>query len=131
MRGVKSKEFGCIWKSMFLIALGFPEKFNKLDEKHVEIKKRTSTFLNSVKYALPCKFCREYTIQVIQKKHPLNYAGKRELMFSLYMWKDMVNEKLIAQGCLFTKRSPDFEVIYKYYSGLQASKCDPKKKKCV
>ena len=126
-QGVKSKKFGAIWKTMFLTAMCFPEKTTAKDATLI---KHYKSFYDSFQYTIPCKFCREFTSSVLMKEHPLSFEGRIPLMYSLYIWKDRVNKKLIAQKCDFTKPSPPFNVILKRYNGLRAN-CNSKKGKCI
>lgn len=129
MKGVKSKEFGCIWKTMFIVAMCYPERYNKNIKSHVEKRKHYKNFYNSLQYIIPCKFCRDFMSSVIVPNIPLDYSGKIPLMKSLYNWKDAVNKKLIFQGNKCNP-SPPFEEVLEYYNSLQA-KCDKSKGKCV
>ena len=65
----------------------------------------------------------------MQKVIPLNYLGRVELMYSIYQWKDLVNQKLIMQGnqC---KSSPPFAQVLAKYDKLRAT-CNKKLGKCV
>ena len=130
LQGAKSAEFGCFWRSFFMSALCFPKKINLSDKIHVKKLKAFKTHFNNISYVLPCKFCSEFTREVLMKKFPLKFSGRVELMYGLYLWKDQVNKKLINQGCKFTKPSPPFEVILRRYERLRA-KCDKKIGKCV
>jgi hypothetical protein len=129
VNGIKSKEFGCIWKTMFIIAMCYPEKFNKDCESHVAKRKHYRSFYGSLQYVIPCKFCRTFMKELILPSIPLDYSGRIPLMFSLYQWKDTVNRKLILQGndC---PPSPPFEEILQKYTELTAV-CDPGKGKCI
>lgn len=129
VQGIKSKEFGCIWRTMFIIAMCYPEKFNKNCKSHIEKRKHYRAFYRALQYIVPCKFCRKYMQELIVPKIPLDFSGRIPLMYSLYLWKDAVNRKLIIQGnkC---EPSPSFDVILAEYEELRAT-CDPKKGKCV
>lgn len=128
--GVKSKEFGCIWKTMMISAMCYPSVIDSNNPNHVLKQKRFKRFYGSFKYTIPCKYCKDYTRDVLEKKNPLNFSGRIPLMKSIYIWKNKVSEKLIAQGCKTTKPSPPFEVILAKYEKLRA-KCDKKIGKCV
>lgn len=128
--GIKSKYFGCYWQSFFISAMVFPEKINLNNPEHVLKVKHYKQFYGSIKYIIACKYCREYTRDVLEKKFPLDFSGRIPLMKSLYIWKDAINNKLIAQGCDFTKPSPPFEVILARYEKLKA-RCNKKIGKCV
>lgn len=126
--GVKSAEFGCIWKTMFISAMCYPSNIRTKDD--ILKRRRYKTFYNSLKYVIPCKYCREYTRDVLEKKFPLDFRGRLSLMYSIYIWKDQINKKLINQGCKKTKISPPFKEVLNKYKQLSA-KCDKKIGKCV
>ena len=128
--GVKSKYFGCYWQSMFLSAMVYPDKINLKVLSDKKKQKEYKKFFASFKYVLGCKFCREFIKDVLEKKYPLDFSGRIPLMYSIYMWKNSVNEKLIAQGCKVTKPSPPFKDILKKYEKLQA-RCSKSIGKCV
>jgi hypothetical protein len=124
-RGVKSKYFGVYWDSMFLTALGFPEKVeNKTTLKHYK------QYFESFKYILPCKFCREFIVEKLDKEFPHDFSGRKQLIFSIYLRRDAVNKKLISQGCKTTKPSPPFEVILKRLEKKYAT-CNATVGKCL
>lgn len=127
--GIKSKEFGCIWKSMFIVAMCFPDKFNPKNKEHLQKLKHFKCFYNSLQYVIPCIFCRNFITNVLSKKLPLDFSGRINLMYSIYLWKDTVNRKLILQGnkCI---PSPPFSEVLIYYESLSA-KCNKKKGRCV
>lgn len=129
--GVKSKHFGCFWKSMFLVALGYPEAPSKRKIEHMK------RFYDSLGFVIPCKFCRDFIRGVLMKKYPLNYSSRRALMKSIYIWKDQVNKKLAKQELSLdpskriTKPSPSFDKIEKKYLRLQATSCSKSVGKCL
>jgi hypothetical protein len=127
--GVKSSEFGCIWKTMFLVAMCYPDKFDSKNKEHIQKKKHYQCFYKSLQYVIPCKFCRDFMQELIVPRIPVDFSGRVGLMYSIYQWKDTVNRKLILQGnkC---ESSPPFEEVLKQYENLTA-KCDAKKGKCV
>lgn len=130
LNGAKSAEFGCFWRSFFMSALCYPAKIDPKNPKHVKKMKYFKIHFNNISNVLPCKFCSLFTRTVLMKELPLNFSGRRELMYSLYLWKNRVNKKLIDQGCTFTKPSPPFKEILARYESLRA-KCDKKLGKCV
>jgi hypothetical protein len=130
VQGIKSKTFGCIWKTMFISAMCYPDKIDLTNKEHVLKQKHYKTFYGSFKYTIPCKYCREYTATVLEKKFPLNFTGRVPLMHSLYIWKSEINQKLINQGCKKTKVSPPFKEILASYEKLRAT-CNKKIGKCV
>lgn len=118
MVNVKSSEFGCFWKSMFLVATSLYVKYDPNNAEHVKQKRDVQCFMTSLFKVLPCSICRSYTQDVLLRVHPLDYSGRRELMLSLYCIKDAVNQKLIQQKKRGAKRSPPFATIYKRYTSL-------------
>jgi hypothetical protein len=130
VQGVKSKYFGCFWDSMFLAALSYPSRIDKNDSCHIEKMIEFKRYYDSFKHIIPCKFCREFTKDVLEKYYPLNFTGRVALMRSLYTWRDQVNKKLIKKSCSFTKPSPPFDEILAKYEKLRA-KCDKKVGKCI
>jgi hypothetical protein len=130
VQGVKSKYFGCFWDSMFLAAMVYPSRIDKNDQSHLKKMKEFKGYYNSFKYIIPCKFCREFIKDILEKEHPLNFTGRIALLKSLYIWRDRVNKKLIMKDCSFTKPSPPFKEILEKYENLRA-RCDKKIGKCV
>jgi hypothetical protein len=130
MQGVKSSHYGSFWKSMFMTAMCMPDKIDPNNLEHIDKVKHYKTYYNSFQYIIPCKFCREFIKEELMKKYPLNYHGRIELIYSIYLWKDAVNKKLIKQGCLNTKKSPPFKTILAKIEKLRA-KCDSKVGKCI
>lgn len=128
--GIKSKFFGCYWQSMFITGMTLYEKFDKKNKEHVKKRRDFQRFYASFKNVISCKYCREYTKTVLEKKYPLDFSGRIALMKSLYIWKDQINKKLIAQGCDFTQPSPPFKEILAKYDLLRAS-CNKKVGKCI
>lgn len=119
--GIKSKQFGCYWKTMFLTAMGYPEDIKKC-KNPIETKKRYKEFYNSFQYVLPCKFCRDYIKNVLNIYFPLDYTGREQLFESIYIWKDAVNKKLYEQGVSF-KKSPPLKVVKSKYNNYRATSC--------
>ncbi len=130
MQGVKSKKFGAYWSSMMMTAMCLPEKIDTKNPEHIEKVKQYKIYYNSFQHILPCKFCKDFTKDVLMKQYPLDFSGRIPLMYSIFLWKKRVSEKLIKSGCDKTKPSPQFEVILKKYEKLRA-KCDKSVGKCV
>lgn len=128
--GAKSKEFGCYWKTFFMTALCYPDNIKKNSKEHTQKMNKFKRHFNNISYVLPCKYCAEFTRNVLMKKYPLDFSGRVKLMYGLYIWKDQVNKKLIAQGCTFTKKSPPFKEVLAKYESLRAT-CNKKVGKCV
>lgn len=124
INGVKSSEFGCFWKSLFLVSLCLPDKIDYNNKNHLQKIRYFKRYYNSLQNVLPCSFCRVFTKKVLMKKYPLNYSGRIALMKSLYIWKKVVGMKLGE------KKSPPFSEIRKHYEQFYAT-CDPKVGKCI
>jgi hypothetical protein len=131
MKGVKSRMFGCYWKSMLLSSLCYPEKIDLTNKNHRNKMKHMKIYIESLQNILPCKYCRCFIKRVLLKKFPIDYSGRLQLMHSIYTWKDQVTKKLQKQdpnGGI--KDSPPFETILKKYTKYYA-KCDAKISRCV
>lgn len=129
MKGVKSKEFSCFWKSILLASLCYPDKIDPDNKKHINKMKYMKMYIESLSVLLPCKFCRCFMKKVLLKKYPIDYSGRIALMHSIYIWKDLVTKKLQGQG-LQVKDSPPFDVILRKYEKYYA-KCDAKISRCI
>ena len=123
--GVKSKKFGCYWKSMFLTSMCYPMSITTSKE-HILVQKRYKAWYDAFEYILPCKFCREFIRDHLKPNYPLDFSGRKQLMKSIYIWKDQVNKKLIKQGHN-VKPSPSFDTIYNYYEKYYRAKSCIKK----
>jgi len=130
VNGIKSKEFGCFWRSMFLVAMCYPEKIDTYNSEHVKKMKHYKNYYRSFEYVIPCKFCRDFIRTDLKRKHPLDFSGRVKLMKSIYIWKDTVNKKLINQNCPRTRPSPAFSKVLKRYERYRA-KCITNKGKCI
>ena len=128
--GVKSKEFGCFWKSMFMVALCYPDSFDPKNTLHVTKRKNFKIYYKSLGKVIPCKFCREFITGTLEKRYPLDFSGRYQLFRSLYLWKDAVNKKLIRQGNRSVKASPPLNTVITRYSKYLAH-CDPIRGSCV
>lgn len=117
--GVKSKEFSCIWKTMFLYALNYTPEQEKIYRQ----------FYRTLSLLIPCKFCRIFIKEHLNIYYPLNFKNSKCLIKSLYIWKKQVNIKISKQTGkkIYT---PSFETVFKKYENLRAT-CDPKKGRCV
>jgi hypothetical protein len=77
---------------------GYPIKIDFSTREHRAIKSNFKNLLLSLKYTMPCVFCRE-SFQEFCKDLPIEpyLIGRIELMYWLYLIKDKVNEKLMSQ----------------------------------
>ena len=98
---------------MFTIALGFPDQPTSQD---IDIY---SSFYMTLNRLVPCNACRQYTKHVIEPTIPLDFSGKKELLFSLYSRKTLVNAKL-------GKPNATFEQVLDQYTKLFAKSCHTK-----
>jgi hypothetical protein len=130
-KGVKSKQFGCYWKTMFLTSLCYPNKINLKDPEQVKLQKNYKVYYGSFENILPCKFCRMFIKETLNKDYPLNFTGRNALFKSIYIWKDQVNKKLIKQGYTDVIVSPKLSVVKKRYKDYVAKSCNKNIGKCV
>lgn len=128
--GIKSKYFGCYWSSMFMTAMCMPEKIDNSNPDHLKKVKNYKRYYDSFQYIIPCKYCRDFTRDILMKEYPLEITGRIPLMKSIYIWKKVISEKLISQGCKTTKPSPPFETVLAKYDKMTA-RCSKKLGKCV
>lgn len=117
------------WKFLFCVAANYPEKIDKTNRLHVSKMKQYKEYFRTTGDILPCKYCRRSYKKFIKELPIDKYLGSRQaIMYWLYLIKDKVNKKLIAQG-LKVKPSPPFEQICKHYESMRAS-CSNKTKTC-
>ncbi len=112
------------WKTFFLFSRNYPEKIDINNKEHLKIMKSTEKFYKSLKDILPCKYCREsYKIYYSELDIKKYLSGRDKLTEWLYLLKDKVNKKLIAQelekGKIKTKQSPSLKSIIKKYDNLK------------
>lgn len=159
-KGMSTKFFGPrLWDSLFIMILGsYPANFNPRNPEHIKIKKAFVKTLFSLRYTLPCSFCR-MSYKVFYKELPIEeFTGSRiQMMYWLYLIKDKVNKKLIRQEldyltelhknfrtskiskldylnstkkCFKTIPSPPFIKVLEKYEQYRAN-CNKKLKKCI
>ncbi len=132
--GVKSNQFGCFWKGMFIVAVGYPERTMTKRQQTQKIR-HLQAYYASLTKVLPCKFCRDFCRE-LERTKPLQFSSRRALMYSIYVWRDAVNKKLRHQEATTktrgkrTKRSPPFAVVEKKYLRMTA-KCSKTVGRCV
>lgn len=99
-QGMKTKLFGPgTWIFLFSAIMGrYPIKIETSNSEHLEIKDSFRTLLTSIDMTLPCVFCRN-SYKNFLKELPIDefLVGRIELVYWLYLIKDKVNQKLIAQ----------------------------------
>lgn len=98
--GMKTKMWGPhAWNFLFVCILGtYPNKINKKNKEHLQIRKHFLNLMKSLPFVLPCIFCRRSFKQFL-KELPIEpfLGGRIELFYWLYLMKDKVNDKLIRQ----------------------------------
>ena len=98
--GLKTKVWGPSgWEFLFSCIMGgYPYKINNDKKNDIRIKKHFRSMLSSLRYTLPCVFCRN-SYKKFWKELPIEkyISGRIELMYWLYLIKDKVNNKLIDQ----------------------------------
>lgn len=123
--GMSTKHFGpCLWDYLFMSILGrYPVKLDNNLKEHRLIKKGFCDTITSISVVLPCIYCRESFTKFITEL-PLSDAylkGRFELCYWLYLMKDKVNKKLIAQESELVKYK-----ILKYENCLDTETCNRK-----
>lgn len=98
--GMATKEWGPhAWVFLFTSVHGaYPIKLNSSNKEHLKIKKHFKQLFYSLQYTMPCIYCRN-SYKNFYKELPIEpYMKSRiHLMYWLYLMKDKVNKKLIAQ----------------------------------
>ena len=98
--GMATKVWGShLWSSLFTCVMGrYPVKINKKNKEHLKVKKSFKSLLTSLDIIMPCIFCRN-SFKLFLKELPIEkyLVGRLELMYWLYLMKDKVNQKLLAQ----------------------------------
>ena len=118
------------WKFMFITVANYPLEIDPNNRLHRAKKRHYKNFLVNMKDILPCKYCRRSYSKFLKELPISKFLGSRQkLMYWLYLIKDKVNKKLIAQGNMYTKPSPPFEEVCKYYEKYRAH-CSDKTKTC-
>ena len=118
--GMMSKVWGpLLWHSIHIISFNYPlEPTNKQ-------KKEYYNFIKSLKYILPCKYCRD-NFKTNLKKAKLSkkvFNNRKNFSKFIYNLHNVVN---ISLG---KKKYKTYEKISKFYEQFRAS-CDKNKKKC-
>ena len=98
------------WKLLHSITFKFPSR----PTRHA--KDMAFELFDSLKYVLPCRFCRESYKQFLGKD-PIQYTSREKLSQWLYRIHNYVNNKLRHQGYLQTP-NPTFEQVKKEYQSI-------------
>lgn len=146
------------WHTFFIYSRNYPVEIDLKNKEHRQIKSWTKKFYRALEFILPCKYCRE-SYKIFWKQLPIDdYLDSRQsLTFWLYTLKNLVNQKLIKQEqknfeekmaeliknkkatkkniealkkkIFYTKPTPKFEDVVKYYEQFRAG-CSEKTKSC-
>lgn len=122
MVNLKSEGFACFWTTLFMVATSLYETFDPKNKDHIRQRRAVEAYVKTTFKVLPCATCRTYSRDVLLKTVPMDYSGRRNLLYSMYLLKDAVNQKLIRQGNKRTKPSPTFESVYRRYSRMIVKK---------
>jgi hypothetical protein len=98
--GMNTKFWGkALWNFLFTSILGrYPVKIENNNKEHLKIKEEYMKMIYSLKYTLPCIYCRDSFGGFLEKYPPEKFSNSRiELFYWLYLIKHQVNLKLIAQ----------------------------------
>lgn len=98
--GMKTKEWGpASWKHLFVSIMGaYPVTIDISNKEHLRIRKSFYYQFYILQDTLPCIFCRRSYQQFFKELPIKSYMDTRlNLMYWLYLIKDKVNTKLIAQ----------------------------------
>jgi Erv1 / Alr family len=98
--GLATKKWGPpLWVGLFSCIMGgYPVHLDPYNKEHKEIKKHFKNMFESFAYTMPCVFCRN-SYKIFVKDIPMEpfMKGRIEMMYWLYLIRDKVNNKLIAQ----------------------------------
>jgi hypothetical protein len=124
-----------LWKSMFIIAANYPVEIDHTNNQHLAKRRYYKSFFVGMKNILPCKYCRRSYAKFLKELPIDKFLDSRNMMmYWLYLMKDKVNRKLIAQekqnkSEFKTKPSPPFHEVCAKYEKYRA-KCSDKTKTC-
>lgn len=110
------------WEFLHTITFNYPEKIDPTNSDDMERMKYTTELFNSLKYSLPCKFCR-VSYQEFLEQDPIeqNLNTRGEITHWLYRIHNLVNDKLRKQELeAFENRTNELELDVK--SGKLSSK---------
>lgn len=98
--GLATKTWGPSgWFFLFSCVMGgYPVTYDDDNKEHRQIKRHFKNMFSSLGYTMPCVFCRESYKQFYKELDIEPFMVSRvQLMKWLYMIRDKVNKKLIAQ----------------------------------
>lgn len=125
---IRTAAFGpVLWASMFLIAMGFPEKNPTRNQK-----KKYREFFRLVGEVMPCSLCRDSYKQFTARGGPcyLSYKpfeNRKALVYYLMKLKNEVNRKL---GCKILD-SKGMRKVYAHYDSFRAKSCKATELGCI
>ena len=98
--GLSTKHWGPSgWYFLFSCIMGaYPIRLDKNNSEHLETRRHFKNMMGSLRYTMPCIFCRN-SFRSFYKEMPIDnfLCGRIELMLWLYLIRDRVNQKLILQ----------------------------------
>jgi len=112
------------WKSLFISIMGrYPMRINTNSQEHLELARAFKNTLLDLRYTLPCVYCRRSYVEFTNELDINGYlVGRIELMYWLYLIKDKVNKKLIAQEQIcYNRELSKLKLQYKYTDFTQVS----------
>ena len=106
------------WKFLHILTFIYPEKPNQYE------KEKMKNFMNSIRFILPCKYCRLSFTKYMKSLSIDDYLDSRDLCIEwLYRIHNKVNKKLRIQG--FCKHSnPDLEDVKLHYKKITEPICE-------
>lgn len=109
------------WLFLHCVTMGYPNKLNLTDKKHLFRKDETKKFFESLGNVLPCRYCRDSYNEYIQKV-PITddiLSSRENLAKWLYDIHNLVNKKLKIPSSEW----PSFKQFYERYEMFR-SKCN-------
>lgn len=103
MNDINSKTFFHVWETMFIYSLGVPDRLDIIQ------RQKYKTLYKNMADLLPCSVCRNFFLDVLWKKYPMNFDSRKTIFKSIYIWKSMVNKKL-------GKRNDQFKDVVERYA---------------
>ena len=106
------------WKFLHILTFIYPEKPNQYE------KEKMKHFMNSIRFILPCKYCRLIFTKYMKSLPIDDYLDSRDLCIEwLYKIHNKVNKKLRIQG--FCKHSnPDLVDVKAHYKKITEPICE-------
>jgi hypothetical protein len=159
IHAIATKNYGPYWFTFFSMITGqYPVTVDPHNPEHTLVVESFVNLLTGLQYTLPCQFCRASFKQFLIELPINRFTNSRlNMMLWLYLIKDKVNTKLIAQekeyqdsllqqlaksqitrqeylkstqSCFKTSPTSPFEDVLQYYNKLSAT-CSKEIKKCI